>query len=60
VHLARDDSDGEHALLMGVFCAESGKAEEVVQRPVPLVVLLDEPRAQVHLGAAGAEVVPRL
>jgi hypothetical protein len=57
VHLARDDSDGEHALLMGVFCAESDGAEEaeVEQKSAPPVVHLDEPRAQVHLGAAGDE-----
>jgi transposase InsO family protein len=60
-HLARDDSNGEHALLMGVFCAESGEAvaAEVEQRSAPSVVHLDEPRAQVHLGATGDESEPR-
>jgi hypothetical protein len=46
---------------MGVFCAESGEAEvaELEQRSAPPVVHLDEPRAQVHLGAARDESEPR-
>ena len=58
-HLAEADSDGDHALLIGVYCAEqSGEEEglEVEQSPAPPVVHhLDEPRAQVHLGVAGDE-----
>jgi hypothetical protein len=60
-HLSRDDSDREHVLLIGVFCAESGEAvaAEVEQRSAPPVIHLAEPRAQVHLGAAGDESEPR-
>jgi hypothetical protein len=58
-HPTHSDDDGDHALLIGVFCVEqSGKPRkmEVEQRAVPPVVHhLDEPRAQVHLGVAGDE-----
>jgi len=52
-HLAQDDSDDEHALLMGVYCAlEDGEAEKTgaEQGTAPQAVHLDEPRAQTHLG----------
>ena len=56
-HLAQDDSDVEHALLMGVYCAgPCGEAEpeEMEQRNAPPVIhQLEEPRVQgqVHLGS---------
>jgi len=58
-HLAEADSDDDHALLMGVYCAkQSGEEEglEVEQSPMPPVVHhLDESWAQVHLRVAGDE-----
>jgi hypothetical protein len=57
-HLAQEDSDDEHALLMGEYCAlQNGEAEEAKaeQRIAPQAVDLVEPRAQVQLGAVGDE-----
>jgi len=60
-HLAQDDIDGNHALLMGVYFAGTcGEAElEVVERrsAPPVIHQLEEPRVQgqAHLGVAGEE-----
>jgi len=58
-HLAQDDSDGDHALLMGVYCAEQSGGDQVLEAEhsfAPLAIHhFDEPRAQVHLGVAGDE-----
>jgi hypothetical protein len=58
-----DDDDDEHTLLMASFCAlhdieakeEAEEAVKAEQRTASTTVDLDEPRAQVHLGAVGGE-----
>jgi hypothetical protein len=62
-HLVQVNDDDDHTLLMASFCAlhdieTEEKTEEAMkagQRSAPKTVDLDEPRAQVHLGAVGGE-----
>jgi hypothetical protein len=54
-HLAEDDDDGDQALLMGVYCGGTEEVEAKQSPATPVTHHLDEPRAQVHLGAAGDE-----
>jgi hypothetical protein len=61
-HLAREDNDDEHTLLMGEYCAlQDGEAEEAEaeQRITPQAIDLVKPRAQVHLDAVGDELEQR-
>ena len=61
-HLAQEESDDDHALLMAQYCAlKDGEAEEAdtEQRTAPQPVNLDEPEARVLLGAVGDELEQR-
>ena len=61
-HLAQGDDDDEATILMAMFCAlhdvEAEEREEATTvegpRKALKTVILDEPRAHVHLGCVGA------
>jgi hypothetical protein len=59
--VAADSDDDEHALMLGEYCALQGETGEAdaKQWTAARAVDLDEPRAQVQLGAIGDELEQR-